>query len=287
MTGSRARRGPRNCSAAFDRKGFAVKPSSARALWLLPAWLAALSAAAQTRLGDSCDLAVLGERSQANFMHFDNALREAVQSRNAQALAALLDFPLALNSHDSRATVASPAAWQSRFTEPFAAQLWPVLHRAVIGQQPGGLFCNANGVMYGNGEVWANPNGNAFRVNAINLPGPEAASGGPAAARTALLSCDTDKYRIVIDAAGEGGSRYRSWNKPHAPPDPPAMELAGKAADGEGTGVCFHRSWRFHNGNVTYAVSEPGCSDGSVPQGVKARLEVDIAGKLQLKAWCH
>lgn len=255
----------------------------ARAVWLL--LLAALSATAQTRLGDSCDLAVLGVRNDANFMRFDNALREAVEGRNAQALAGMLQFPLALNTGGRRATIANPAAWQERFTGPFAAALWPLLHKAVIGQQPGALFCNAEGVMYGNGEVWATPVGQGFRVSAINLPA--AAPGGDAAKPTVLLGCSTDKFRIVIDAMGEGAARYRSWNQPHAAPDTPAMELAGAAAQGEGTGMCFHRSWRFRNGNVTYAVSEPGCNDGSVPVGAKARLEVDIAGKPQLQAWCH
>lgn len=265
-----------------------MKKTAAWAWLLLPAWLAALPAAAQTRLGDSCDLAVLGVRSPAGFMHFDNALREAVQSRDTQALARLLQFPLALNHGDSRGTVANAAAWQERLTGSFPAALWPVLHKAVIGQQPGELFCNGQGVMYGDGEVWANPAaGQEFRVNAINLPKEAAASGGHAAAPTALLSCSTDKYHIVIDAASDEAARYRSWNKPHAPPDAPAMELAGKAAEGEGTGLCFHRTWRFHNGNVSYVVGEPGCTDRSVPVGAKARLEVNIDGKPQLRAWCH
>ena len=53
---------------------------------------------------------------------------------------------------------------------------------------------------------------------------------------------------------------------------------SGKA-DGEGTGSCHRRIWRFTSGNVRYIVGEPGCTDRDVPVGAKARLEVDIDGK--------
>lgn len=259
----------------------------ARTLLALAAALAALPAAAQTRLGEGCDLAVLGVGSTASFLRFDADLRKAAQARDAQALAGLLQFPLALNIGSQRATIANAADWQARFAGDFAAKAWSVLDRSVTGQPPGALFCNADGVMYGNGQLWANPDGTAFRVSAINLPQNLAAPGAHAASPAALLSCSTDRHEIVIDATGDASSRYRAWNKPHAPPDPPALELAGKAADGEGTGQCFHRTWRFHNGSAGYVISEPGCNDGSVPAGAKARLVVSIAGKTALEAWCR
>lgn len=250
----------------------------------LVAWtwlLCALPAAAQTRLGESCDLAVLGQRDTAAFMRFDQALRDAVHRRDAPALQRLLQFPLALNRGERRSALADGAAWQGQFSDAW----WPLLQQAVSAQPPEQLFCNAEGVMYGNGTLWAGPDGQRVRVRTINLP-KEAAAVGPSRARSALLSCSTGKHRIEIDAAPDGTPRYRCWNEPHAPPEAPAVDLTGQV-DAEGTGSCARRSWRFDSGHVRYVVSEPGCSDASVPAGAKARLSVDIAGRRALDAWCR
>jgi len=259
---------------------------------LLSAGSLTTSAMAETRLGDSCDLSVLGVHDNANFYHFDNALREAVTSRNAAALAALVQYPIRLNyKNGAHAGIDDAATLQGH-----AAALWPILQTAVIGQQPGELFCNADGVMYGDGAVWVNPenDGQRFRISALNLPvdaparnaSTGAAAAHPAKAGKTMLTCDTNKFHIVIDAAADQQPRYRSWNRPHLPPDAPAMNLVGEE-NGEGTGPCFHRIWRFRNGNTGYVVSEPGCDAGDVPANAKARLEVDIHGKPQLESWCH
>ena len=152
--------------------------------------------------------------------------------------------------------------------------------------------------MCGNGELWASaaaaPRQQTLRILAINLPqkatataaGAHAAPGGAAIVpATTQLDCRTDKFQILIEAAREEPPRYRSWNRPHGPPDTPAMELVGKV-DGEGTGLCLHRRWRFANGNVDFVLSEPGCSEGNVPAKAKALLEVRVAAKTRLSSWC-
>lgn len=250
---------------------------------LLPAWFGAAPAMAASRLGDSCDLSVLGVNDNTNFYHFDNALREAVTSRNAAALAALVQYPLRLNfKNGAHVEVDDADTLRARYVD----SLWPVLQKAVIGQQPGDLFCKSDGLMYGDGEVWVLPesHGQRFRITAFNLPGNAPAHA--AAASKQLLSCDTNKYHIVIDAAADEQPRYRSWNRPDLPPAAPAMDLVGEAS-AEGTGICLRRIWRFRNGNVDYIVSEPGCSAGDVPANAKARLEVTRGGKQLLESWCH
>lgn len=266
---------------------------------LLSAALLAAPASAATRLGDSCDLAVLGARDDAGFLQFDRALRDALQSQDAAALSRLVQFPPRITWQDGAHTMlADAAALSSRLS----AASWALLHKAVGAQPAAQLFCNAQGLMYGNGELWANPDAAArdpaFRISAINLPetapaaAAQAAPGGAAPGGAALVpaatqfACSTDKFQIVIDTAGAGTPRYRSWDKPHASPDAPAMELVGKV-NAEGTGLCLRRSWRFANGNVDYLLDEPGCNDGSVPAKARARLEVRIAGKPQLESWCY
>lgn len=262
------------------------------------AWLAGLlagaclfastPASAAARLGESCDLSVLGVGSSSGFLHFDNALREALQARDADAAAALISFPLPLNlAAGGHQTLRDAAAFRLQ-----SGMLLPVLHKAVMSQPPVELFCNMNGVMYDNGAVWVNRVGSGigapFLITSVNLPkgvSLPAAAAQPAQARKPELACKTDKFRIEIESMGDGKPLYRAWNLPHASPKPPAIELAGNMTR-EGTGMCSHRIWRFRNGNTDYIVTEPGCTDGSEPSGAKAQLEVEIAGKPRLKAWC-
>lgn len=260
---------------------------------LLSAGMFATSAMAQSRLGESCDLSTFGIHDNTNFYHFDNSLREAVTGRNAAALAALVQYPVRLNYKNGGSAEVNDA---TTLRERYVASLWPVLQKAVLGQQPGELFCNAEGVMYGDGAVWVSPDshGQRFRITALNLPGSApvqhaataAVPGQAESGYKTLLTCDTNKFHIVIDAAADGQPRYRSWGSAHLPPAAPAMNLVGQESS-EGTGMCRHRIWQFRNGNTDYVVSEPGCTAGDVPANAKAQLEVAINGKTQLDSWCH
>lgn len=251
---------------------------------------ASTSASAATRLGESCDLSVLGASDSGGFLHFDNALRKALEARDAGAVGTLISFPLQLNLvGGGQETLRDAAAFQR-----LSGVLLPVLRKAVMAQQPGQLFCNMDGVMYNNGTVWANPVGSGiaapFRITSMNLPKHVSlhAASVPATATTGRKSelvCTTDRFRIEIESMGDDKPLYRAWNLPHAASGPPAMELAGSMTR-EGTGLCNHRIWHFRNSNTDYVVTEPGCTEGSVPSGAKAQLEVDIAGKPRLKAWC-
>lgn len=257
---------------------------------LLAAAAVCAPARADTRLGDGCDLAILGAKDKGEFMRFDSALNAAIQAQDAAALAPLVKFPLRVNqAGGGHVSIDNAAALQARFAQVFT----PAVRAAVTRQKPDALFCKADGgVMYGDGEVWADRldvagGGPQFRVTAVNLPAGAAASAtakAPAAAEAKpLLACSTDKFHVVID--GNDTPRYRSWNKPHAPPDAPALELVGKA-DSEGSGSCRHRIWRFRSGNVDYVLSEPGCGPAT-PQGAQAQLEVLIGGQSRLRAWCY
>jgi len=244
------------------------------------------SAFADTRLGDGCDLSIFGVADKSEFLRFDSALRSALDKQDAAALALLVQFPLALNYADGgRVTLNNGAALQKQFADAFS----PALREIISQQKPEALFCKADGVMYGNGEIWVDRVGKGkaqqFRIIAVNEPDGSAPKTQPEAAKV-QLACSTDKFHIVIDSGTGDVPRYRSWNKPHGPPDQPALELTGTSG-GEGTGACFHRIWRFKNRNADYVLSEPGCSEGSVPDKAKAQLEVLIGGKSQLTSWCY
>lgn len=253
-------------------------------LVLLLAATGVTGARADTRLGESCDLAVLGVKDKSEFLDFDAALRAAIERRDASALAPLVQFPLRLNHADGKhASLESAAALSSRFDQAFG----PAVRATVAGQKVDALFCNADGVMYGDGAVWVNRvdagRGPQFRVTAVNVPGDSSAQGAPAADAKPLLACSTDRFHIVIDGTS-ASPRYRSWNKPHAPPEPHAVERVGRT-DVEGAGSCSHRIWRFHSGNAEYVVSEPGCRPDT-PGGARAQLEVLVSGQSRLQTWC-
>lgn len=257
----------------------------APAFLLLSAFVTTENASADTRLGDGCDLSVLGAKDKDSFLHFDGALRSALAKQDAAALALLVEFPLTLNYGDgAHVSLNDAATLQIRFAEAFP----PALRSAVLAQKSEALFCKYDGLMYGNGELWANLVGEGkapqFRITAVNLPDVTARSPKPAETKV-QLACSTDKFHIVIDGKDDA-PRYRSWNTPHAPPDAPALELVGQG-DGEGSGVCFHRIWRFRNSNVGYVLSQPGCSEGSVPDKAKAQLEVRIGNRPPLTSWCY
>jgi hypothetical protein len=251
-------------------------------------FLVVSNACADTRLGDSCDLSILGVKDKSEFLRFDSALRYALDKQDAATLALLVQFPLTLNLEDgSHVSLNDSATLQLRFAEAFP----PMLRKTVLAQKPEALFCRYDqGVMYGNGELWVNhielgkvPQ---FRITAVNVPGSATRKAKSERAKT-QIACSTDKFHIVIDADDDGTTRYRSWNKPHAPPDKPALELNGTAG-GEGTGVCFHRNWNFKNSDVEYVVTEnKGCGDGSHSADALAQLEVLLGGKPQLTSWCY
>lgn len=255
------------------------------ALLLFSALIAPRPALADSRLGESCDLAIFGVKDKSGFLRFDAALRSALERQDADTLAPLVQFPLRLNRADgSHAMLVDAAALRQQFATAFP----PSVHKSVLEQKPDALFCNADGVMYGNGELWADLAGTGeasqFRITAIHPPSAENVPESAEPAAKTELSCNTDKFRIVVD--GGSAPRYRSWNKPHAPPDKPAMELAGKV-DREGTGACSHRIWHFKNRNVEYVLSEPGCGDGSEPADAKARLEIRIGNRPPQTSWCY
>jgi hypothetical protein len=242
--------------------------------------------AADTRLGDSCDLAALGAGDTQDFLRFDRELRAALEKSDAAALASLIQFPLRVNAaNGSRQSLNNPAAVQENFARVFP----PPLRKTVLDQKSDSLFCKSDGgVMYGDGEIWVDRIGAdadaRFRVTTVNVPSAVGSATANMAGQV-QLACATPTVRIVIDGGANHSPRYRAWNTPRSIAEKPDIELVG-IAGGEGTGSCFHRTWHFTNGNAEYGISEPGCSGGSTPEHAQAQLDVLIGGKSQLTSWC-
>lgn len=250
----------------------------AAALLLLAA--AGAASAQGTRLGGSCDLAVVGAGETATFLAFDRELRAAVTARDPAAVALLARFPLRVNTGHGSYSLNDPAILQARFQEVFS----PAVRRAILDQKPAEVFCNYTGVMYGSGQVWVNTGKYGYAIQAINLTGGASSDAARPDYEVAFV-CRAEKHRIVIDVSPAGVPRYRAWNRPHATTEKPDLEVAAGKKDYEGAGPCAAAIWTFHGGGTTYSVEEAGCAPA--PKGATGQLTVSAGGKTPAEWWCY
>jgi len=232
-----------------------------------------------TSLGQSCDLAVVGATDTKPFLAFDRELRTALSKLDMLSLALLVTYPLRINENRGKYSLDDPAALQSHFQEVFP----PSVRKAVIEQKPEAFFCNAEGIMYGSGDVWVGPTAVGYAIKTINLP----YMGAVPASRLEFV-CNLNKHRIVIDTTS-GTVRYRAWNKPRPLSDTPDLEIPTGKQGFEGTGPCAYPVWTFSRGGTEYSVRGlGGCSgDSNQPEGARGMLEVTAAGRSLARSWCY
>jgi hypothetical protein len=82
---------------------------------------------------------------------FARSLQSALQRHDAPGVAALVAFPLRVGSEGGQARRVGRAELLRSFDKVFT----PTVVKAVLAQDPAALFQNDQGVMFGNGEVWA------------------------------------------------------------------------------------------------------------------------------------
>lgn len=82
---------------------------------------------------------------------FATRLQQAVRADDAAQVATLVAFPLRINRPGSRPRQIGRGEFLRRYAEIFT----PQLRRALLAQDPGALFENWQGVMFGDGEAWA------------------------------------------------------------------------------------------------------------------------------------
>ena len=80
------------------------------------------------------------------------ALQEAVARGDAQAVAALVHFPITVRIGGKPRAFKSPDELQRQYGQVFT----PAITTAVTAQWYDELFVNAQGVMFGSGQVWLN-----------------------------------------------------------------------------------------------------------------------------------
>jgi hypothetical protein len=112
---------------------------------LLPLWFALATGLAQaTPAGGPGQAPEQVER-------FARSLQSALQRHDAPSVAALVAFPLRVGTEGNQARRVVRAELLRSLDRVFT----PAVVKAVLAQDPAALFQNGQGVMFGNGEVWA------------------------------------------------------------------------------------------------------------------------------------
>ena len=252
-------------------------------LALLLPMVASVAICQETKLSDSCDLSIFTDRDTKSFLAFDKELRAAIRKQDPVAMAFLVKFPLRVNSNTGKYSLDDPAALESHFQEVFPQ----AVRNAVLNQDPAQFMCRDQGVMYGNGEVWVNIAKFGFAIEVVNL---ETSASGKVPKRGIEFTCQTDRYRIVIDLDASRVSRYREWNRPHPLTDNPDLEFAKGKSSFEGAGLCSYPVWTFTNHQAAYRVEGLGCfgdAEPGPPKDAKGRLVIFLAGQEKSSEWCY
>lgn len=244
--------------------------------------------AADTVLGSSCDVKIAGGVDKQDFLNFDRVLRAAIQSGDTATVAMLSGYPLAINKGKSSISIDTPATLQSQFDQIFPDHI----RKMILNEKPEQVFCNWEGVMYGNGAVWVSltGEGNAtrYRIAAINLEEPEK-DAKSLQKRKVDFVCVTDKYYVVIDDDDEVHYRYRAWRGSRALDEKPDMEISTGTLGSEGRGLCAYNVWTFKTGDTEFDVMGMGCGGDNPdePKDASGQIQVVIKGDLKQSEWCH
>jgi hypothetical protein len=267
------------------RGGASLAARTAAALLLL-----ASAGLSQTgKLGENCDLAILGQTDTKSFLAFDAELRYALKRPDPAAVALLVAYPLRVNDDLGSWYVHDAASLAARFQRIFG----PALVAAVLDNRPEALSCSSEGVMYDNGTLWVNfveDGAQAkskiarFEITVVNKlsegDSPERSPAGKV-----KFVCRTDAHRIIVDLGADGSPHYRAWNIPRPISDKPDLEIAKGVERVEGTGACGHAIWTFVSGKAKFVISEIGCFGDSPPQGARGQLQVFANG--EFSRWCY
>ena len=82
---------------------------------------------------------------------FARSLQSALQRHDAPGVAAMVAFPLRVGTEGGQAR----RVGRAELLRSFDAVFTPTVVKAVLAQDPAALLQNHQGVMFGNGEVWA------------------------------------------------------------------------------------------------------------------------------------
>lgn len=97
---------------------------------------------------------------------FIERLQEQVRTGDPAAIAAMVKYPLRVNSKGETRVIQNAAEFLASFGQTFR----PEVVSMILKCPRTGLYCDVRGVMIGTGEVWLAPEDREPRIIAVNLP---------------------------------------------------------------------------------------------------------------------
>ena len=119
--------------------------------------------APETETSSGCDLENVGLNEKESFLTFFPLLTKAAQSSDPKKLAPFIHFPLKVNGIKTY-EIKNQKDFEDKFKLIFSQKLLSVL----VEQKMDKLFCQYQGIMYGNGEIWVNKKNGKLGITAIN-----------------------------------------------------------------------------------------------------------------------
>lgn len=120
-----------------------VRPLLVALLLASPA--VAQESATMTRIDD-----ILGDHAKYDPVIKD--LQDGVRAQDAKLVAALVNYPITVTISGKQVVIPTAADFAARYDEIIT----PDIAKAVVDQKYDNLFVNAQGIMFGDGQVWIN-----------------------------------------------------------------------------------------------------------------------------------
>jgi hypothetical protein len=116
--------------------------------------------------GDSgCDLFIANFDNIEEFTNFFSQLKLASKTNDAKKIADSIIYPLTVKVEGKPVTLKNSSEFLNQFKKIWTKDV----SSALAGQEVSKLFCNYQGVMIGNGQIWIKKIKTQIGVGAINL----------------------------------------------------------------------------------------------------------------------
>jgi hypothetical protein len=119
--------------------------------------------APETETSSGCDLEVAGFDEKESFLKFFPLLKEAVKSKDPKRISSFMLYPFKVNGKN---------IFKIHNTQEFEAKFKILFNEKIISaisqQKIEDLFCQYQGVMFGDGEVWIQKTNGKVGISAIN-----------------------------------------------------------------------------------------------------------------------
>ena len=122
-----------------------------------------LMIAPETENSSGCDLEVAGFNEKESFLKFFPLLKEAVKTKDPKKISPFMLYPFKVNGKTT-IKIKDAQEFEAKFKTLFTEKIIAVISNQTIED----LFCQYQGVMFGDGEVWVQKINGKVGISAIN-----------------------------------------------------------------------------------------------------------------------